>query len=178
MFSNITSSPLELEAKSAYLGLAGKVAPYNKLNKECYRFNRTIKTLYPKDFWQLRLEAHHVIEKRFFHIYRDFFKKEMGYNSENDMPAVAIHSTWHRNTPKKRLKQMVGIDLTGLSQHLINAFKRRKDDSPGVMLEIYKEAYDIIHYEGHIVQALPRVWEAVEPILLKLVQYAKSGRLG
>ena len=163
-----------IEGQREYEKLAGKIAPYKELTKECMEFHGIIKKLYPNDYWQLCLEAHHVIEKHFFKKYTKFFKNEMGYNSENDMPAVAIHSIWHRNTPKKKLKQMVNSDLTGLSQHLINAFKEKKDYSPTAMIEIYKNAYDKIEYEGHLIEILPNVWKVVEPILKKLAEFEKS----
>ncbi len=162
------SNSAESREISLYKALAGKVAPYRYLNKECKEFNELIRKSYPKDpHWQLRLEAHHIIEKRFYDLYKEFFEKK-GMKSTDDMPAVALHAVWHRGTPAKVLHQMVKTDhpFTGLTQELLISIKG--NPSPSEMMQKYERAYS---------QALPDAWEAAKEILSGLrAEYEKEAK--
>jgi hypothetical protein len=126
-----------------YSELSRKIEPYKDLVKETNEFNRVVKALYPEEVGphgrvknaDLRLDAHHIIEEETYKYFADNFKR-LGFDSPQDMPAMAIGYEAHIRSPRtlldstkewksltKELKEQIDPANYENLEGLINAYK-------------------------------------------------------
>ncbi|MBN1602721.1 MAG: hypothetical protein JW915_14020 [Chitinispirillaceae bacterium] len=130
-------------ANTLYSSLADTVLPYNILKNRCSEFNAIVDIIEPVETrWQLYLEAHHIIEKRHFEVFKNYFKL-IGINNTDVMPAVALHKMWHRMTTRKKLDEWVPSvrGMKGLTGELLEKIKFVKITDISMLQHIYISAY-------------------------------------
>jgi len=94
--------PFLKRAEGLYSLLSTETKSFKELKKLTSLWNEYVRKLFPGDYESLALDAHHIIESRFFEIYADVFKK-LGIASEAEMPCMAVHYSSHRLSPRNMI---------------------------------------------------------------------------
>jgi hypothetical protein len=82
-----------------YQMLAGIVLPHRQMKRCCAVWNSLIRYL-GGDPDELELHSHHPIEARVLKYFPQDAAR-LGWRTENDMPAIAVHYLWHIRAPGK-----------------------------------------------------------------------------
>jgi hypothetical protein len=132
--------PLEKirDAEKLYAILADKIQPYNELIKKTRSFNKMIKELFPEDYSSLRLDAHHIIERRSYEKFEDIFRR-LGWSSASEMASLAVHYEAHILSPKKLLE--FPTTAFSLTRELINIIDSKEYQTFEEMLKAYEDYY-------------------------------------
>lgn len=88
------------EAMKIYEALATEIGAYKNLRRRTGEFNRRVRDicglkLADTDYIAIRLDAQHIVENTWYNKFADDFKKAFGWQSGNDMDAIALHTEWH-----------------------------------------------------------------------------------
>lgn len=87
------------EAEMPYAILADEIRPYSKLIEKTRSFNKMVNDLFPNDYSSLRLDAHHIIERRSYERFKDIFRR-LGWSSSDEMDSLTVHYEAHILSPK------------------------------------------------------------------------------
>jgi len=157
--SKLPAINLQVRLKEIYFEAADKILPYGKLRKLTDEYNQVLKILYSKEVSSLdRLHAHHIIEKRHFEKFQNFFKK-IGWSSEDMMPALAVFEEYHTRAAYKLLGRSKDEGPTSLTWELIKE----------IPIEEVNSIVDLLRrYEGYYKKS--GIWDKVKPFFDQLAQ--------
>jgi hypothetical protein len=158
------------EAAGIYQELRGVILPYRRLRSRTLGFNERVRTLYGYskydiDYVKLRLDAHHIVEDEWFAPFASEFRAKLGWQTAEDMDAIALHTEWHIRSGKG----LAGKGLQGaekepslsaaLRQHL--ADQQRRPDGTTVP---FKSAKEVVEAHRSFYQNYSRLlWERLSP---------------
>lgn len=159
------------QVESAYQRVAGRVAPFKTMSKETGAFNRGVRDVYgysvaDVEYVALRLDAHHIIEERYFARFQNEFRQKLKWNTGDDMDTIALHTEWHIRSGKNMSKNLgrVGADKeVSLTKALDDAIKLRDQQAGGFtnlrqLVDAYEEVYK--EYAGSTLHPMLQDWFA------------------
>jgi hypothetical protein len=148
--SGFPPDPLK-KAIELYGDLESRVEPYKTLVELTKEFNKIAREAVPNaselERVSIQLDAHHIIEERYYYRFQDEFREYLGWNSPADMAAIAIHHERHnRNGLNMAEKGWFGAEnairlSTELTQYLSDREKIARFERLGDLMDACKDFY-------------------------------------
>jgi hypothetical protein len=158
-------------AMRAYEAVARKTGPHRNIRRMTKHFNDLVReetglSIHDTEYIALRLDSHHYLEKTWRKKFPLEWETKFGITSDDDMPAVAIHTEFHIRSGANMAKYhgLLGAEReVSLTKQIQEALKNAQEKKPFTKLLDVFEAHEQFYKEE-----VPKLWEVIAPEFLAM----------
>jgi hypothetical protein len=119
--------------------MKGETAAFNKGGCHVYGYGR-----FDVDYISMQLDSHHIVEARHYDKFAADLRKHFGWNSSEDMDAIAIHTEWHIRSGRNMARDLAWVGAENelsLTADLTKFVNKRNPSTVRHLFEAHRDFY-------------------------------------